>query len=142
MRQPASQVTETELAILDVLWEQGASPIRDIVAALYHKHTTSLHATVKSLLERLESKGYVTCDKSCFAHRFSAKVTREMYVGQQLEELADSHFKGALAPMLLSLVDRIKLSRKDRESIRKIIAGEWKDPDKDDVIDADARDIK
>jgi hypothetical protein len=27
------------------------------------------------------------------------------------------------------------------EAIRKIIAGEWKDPDKDDVIDADARDL-
>jgi hypothetical protein len=28
------------------------------------------------------------------------------------------------------------------EAIRKIIAGEWKDPDQGDVIDADARDIK
>jgi predicted transcriptional regulator len=123
MRPAASQVTETELAILDVLWEHGPRPIRDIVVALYCKHTPSLHATVKSLLERLESKGYVTCDKSGFAHRFSAKLNREAYVGQQLEELADNHFNGAMAPMLLSLVDRIKLSRKDRESIRKIIEG-------------------
>jgi len=117
------QVTETELAILDVLWDRGPSAIRDIVATLYHKHSQSLHATVKSLLERLEHKGYVACDKKGFAHRFSAKVSREAYVGRQLEELADSHFNGAVAPMILSLVDRIKLSRKDREAIRKIIEG-------------------
>ena len=122
-REKLPPVTETELAILDVLWERGASPIRDIAAALYNKHTPSLHATVKSLLERLEAKGYVACDKDCFAHRFSARVGREAYVGQQLEELATSHYDGAIAPMLLTLVERIKLSRKDRETIRKIIAG-------------------
>jgi len=27
------------------------------------------------------------------------------------------------------------------EAIRKVIAGEWRDPDPDDVIDADARDL-
>ena len=123
MSQETPQVTETELAILDVLWECGASPIRDIVAALYGKHTTSLHATVKSLLERLEAKDYVVCDKSGFAHSFSAKVSREAYVGQQIMLLADSHFHGAVGPVLLSLIDRIKLSRKDRETIRKIIEG-------------------
>ena len=115
--------TETELAILDVLWNRGQSAVRDIVATLYDRHTPTLHMTVKSLLERLEGKGYVECDKSGFAHRFSAKVSREAYVGQQLKQLAESHFGGAVAPMLLTLVDRIDLSRKDREAIRKIIEG-------------------
>jgi predicted transcriptional regulator len=123
MPRNAADVTETELAILDVLWERGPSAVRDIVKALYDEHTPSLHATVKSLLERLEGKGYIRCDKSGFAHRFSAKVTRQAYVGEQLEQLAKSHFGGALAPMLLSLVERIALSRKDREAIRKIIDG-------------------
>jgi predicted transcriptional regulator len=111
------------LAILDFLWNRGQSAVRDIVATLYDRHTPTLHMTVKSLLERLESKGYVECDRSGFAHRFSAKISRESYVGQQLKQLADSHFDGALAPMLLTLIDGIKLSRKDREAIRKIIDG-------------------
>jgi predicted transcriptional regulator len=123
MPRKTAEATETELAILDVLWNRGQSTIREIVAALYNQHTPTLHMTVKSLLERLEDKGYVESDKSEFAHRFSAKVSREAYVGQQLMQLADSHFDGALAPMLLTLVDRIKLSRKDREAIRKIIDG-------------------
>ena len=44
-------------------------------------------------------------------------------MGQQLKQLAESHFDGAVAPMLLTLVDRINLSRKDREAIRQIIEG-------------------
>lgn len=117
----SSPPTETELSLLGLLWEQQPRTIRDLVGALYHEHKPSLHATVKSLLERLEEKGYVTCDTTGFAHRFSATITREQYVGRQLEALADSHFNGALTPMLLSLVDKIKLTKKDREAIRKII---------------------
>jgi predicted transcriptional regulator len=123
MPRNVADVTETEMAILDFLWTQGQSAVRDIVATLYDRHTPTLHMTVKSLLERLEGKGYVECDKTGFAHRFSAKISREAYVGQRLKQLADSHFDGAVAPMLLTLVDRINLSRKDRDVIRKIIDG-------------------
>jgi predicted transcriptional regulator len=121
MPRKVADVTETELAILDVLWNCGQSTVREIAATLYNRHTPSLHMTVKSLLERLETKGYVECDKTAFAHLFSAKTTREAYVGQQLKQLADSHFEGALGPMLSTLIDGIKLSRQDRETIRKII---------------------
>jgi predicted transcriptional regulator len=116
-------VTDTELAILDVIWERGACEIREIVEAIYPQHTQARHTTVKSLLERLAEKGYVESDTSRFAHRFSVTVSREEYVGQQLQKLADSHFDGALAPMLLALIDRVKLSRKERDAIRRMIEG-------------------
>ena len=121
MARKAAEVTETELRILDVLWEAGPTIVRDIVEELYGEHSPSLHATVKSLLDRLAEKGYVTHDDSRHAHRFSATVDRESLVGQQLQQLADSHFDGALTPVLLALVDRVKLSRKQREAIRQVI---------------------
>ncbi len=114
-------VTDTELAILDVLWTRGPSEVREIVNAVYSRHTAALHATVKSLLERLTDKGYVECDRRRFAHRFTAKVHREAYVGQQLQQLANSHFDGSLVPMLLTLVNYVRLPAADREAIRKIM---------------------
>jgi predicted transcriptional regulator len=123
MSRARTDATATELAILEVLWNRGPTTIRDIVAAVYQQHTPALHATVKSLLERLEEKGYVECNKSSFAHRFCAQVSREAYVGRRLEDLAASHFQGDLAPMLLALLERINLSKKDRDAIRKIIDG-------------------
>ena len=119
-RRPAT-VTETEFAILEVLWNREPCTIREIVDAIYTRHTPALHATVKSLLDRLSSKGFIHCDTSAFMHRFSAQVSRQAFVAQELERLADSHFGGALAPLLLSLVDKAKLTRKDRDAIRKII---------------------
>jgi predicted transcriptional regulator len=121
-KKPAD-VTETELAILDVIWDRGVCGIREIVEAIYPEHTQARHTTVKSLLERLAEKGYVEADATRFAHKFSALVSREQYVGQQLQKLADSHFEGSLTPMLLALVERAKLGRKERDAIRKMIEG-------------------
>ena len=119
-RKPAP-VTETEFAILEVLWNHDSCMIRAIVDSIYGKHTPALHATVKSLLDRLTAKGFVCSDTSGFMHRFAARVSRREYVSQELERLAESHFGGALTPLLMSLVDKVKVSRKDRDAIRKII---------------------
>ncbi len=123
MVRKSASVTETELAILEVLWDKQPCTVRDIVEALYPERSRALHATVKSLLERLEAKGFISCDKAGFAHRFSARVSRDNYVRQQLEKLAESHFGGALAPLLLTLVPKMKLNRKDRDAIVKLIEG-------------------
>jgi BlaI family transcriptional regulator, penicillinase repressor len=114
-------VTETEFTILDVLWNSGPTTVRAIVEAMYGKHTHSLHATVKSLLERLAEKDLVVCQRSGGVHFFSAAVAREAFVAQQLQLLADSNFGGSLTPLLNTLVDNVKLSQKDRDAIRKII---------------------
>ena len=119
-RKPAA-VTETELAILEVLWSKPNSTIREIVESLYDQHTPARHATAQSLLDRLSTKGFIDCDSSGFMHRFSARISREDFVDTELERLANSHFGGALTPLLLSLVNKVKLSRKERDTIRKII---------------------
>lgn len=121
MPHPTRDVTETEFAILDVLWDRGPNTVRGIVEAIYPRHTHSLHASVKSLLERLADKGFVVCQQQGGAHFFSATVTRDVFVAQQLQLLADNNFGGSLTPLLSTLVDNVKLSRGDREAIRKII---------------------
>ncbi|QDU56145.1 BlaI/MecI/CopY family transcriptional regulator [Aeoliella mucimassa] len=116
-----TDATDTELAILDVLWDRGPSQIRPIVEAVYGEHSAALHATVKSLLGRLSEKGLVVCDRGQFAHEYRPVIGREEFVGVQLEQLAKSHFSGALGPMLLALVGRVKLSKQDRNILERIV---------------------
>ena len=115
-------VTDAELSVLEVLWERSDGvPIREIVLAVYGRHEHSLHGGVKSFLDRLMEKGYVRVDKTGFAHRFFANITRQQFVGQHLKRLAESHFQGSLAPLLMSLLDQTNMTRKDRAAIEKII---------------------
>ena len=121
MAKKLAAVTETELSILANLWDRGALTVREIVDALYGEHSPSLHATVKSLLDRLAEKGFVASDRRGFAHRYVARIDRQTFVGQQLKQLAQTHFGGSLVPMLLALVRETRLSKAEREKIRRII---------------------
>jgi predicted transcriptional regulator len=115
-------VTDAELNVLEVLWEleDGAS-VREIVLAIYGRHEHSLHGGVKSFLDRLMQKRLVVVDKGGFAHRFRASITRSEFVGQELKRMAESHFSGSLRPLLLSLVEQAKLTKKDRAAIQVLI---------------------
>ena len=121
MPRPASVVTDAELSVLEFLWERGPAVIREMARGLYAANTPSYHATVNSLLDQLVTKGFVARDRTGFAHVFSAKIDRSALVGKQLEHIAASHFGGSLAPMLLTLADKVKLNRRDREVLRKIV---------------------
>jgi len=117
-----ADATETEMSVLEILWDvpEGIA-VREIVLKMYGRHEHSLHGGVKSFLDRLMEKGLVSVDKSGFAHLFAATITRQEFVGRQLKKIAESHFGGSLAPMLLSLVEQAELSDKNRASIEKII---------------------
>lgn len=120
-KKTAPQVTDAEFAVLDFLWENGPSKKRDIVQALYPECRDADHATVQKLLERLEAKRLVRRDRSRFAHTIRATVSREKFAGQQLRAAAEKLTGGSLVPLLIQLVQREKLSDRDREEIRRLL---------------------
>ena len=80
------------------------------------------HRTARrSIRARGATRVVVVCQRRGGVHLFSAAVEREVFVAGQLQMLADSNFGGSLTPLLNTLIDNTKLSRKDREAIRKII---------------------
>ncbi len=114
-------VTETELAILDVLWDRDSATIRDITDQLYEQGTAGEYATVQKLLDRLANKGYVERHRGSFAHTFSTTVDRHQLIGQGLENLAEQLCEGSFTPLLMHLADATPLSKKDRDALVKMI---------------------
>ena len=114
-------VTEAELAVLQVLWESPASTIRQITDAIYEEGTTSEYATTQKLLDRLQGKGCVKKSKRSHAHTFTAKVSREDLIGTGLESLAEKLCGGSLTPLLIHLTDNAKLSVEERRQLKELI---------------------
>ena len=54
MARTPRDITDAELAVLQVLWDAGPLPIRRITGRLYPGGTAAQYATVQKLLERLE----------------------------------------------------------------------------------------
>lgn len=117
------EVTNAELAILEFLWSQTEPvPIAAITDALYGQRTASEHATVQSLLSRLEAKGCVRRERAGRAHLYTAMLGRGELIGHQLRSLADKLCDGSLTPLLTHLIRARKLKAKERQELRALLA--------------------
>ena len=121
MPRKAADFNDSELAVLEVLWNRGAATIREITDAIYTRRTTGEYATVQKLLEKMEVKGFVKRDGSPFAHSFEAKIDRSTLIGHGIQRLADKLCDGSITPVLVHLIEGTKLSARDRKTLRKLI---------------------
>jgi predicted transcriptional regulator len=121
MARTPQDVTEAELAILQLLWDHGPATIRRLTDALYPGGAAAQYATVQKLLDRLESKGIVRRDRSGAAHHFEACVGREEIIGRRLRDVAEKLCGGSLTPLLTHLVRTRSLTVKERQELRALI---------------------
>jgi BlaI family transcriptional regulator, penicillinase repressor len=122
MGRPAQDITESELAVLRILWEQGTATIRQLTEILYPGGGPALYATVQKLLDRMEAKGYVRRDRSLYVHVFAAGLDRDELIGRRLRSLAETLCDGSLTPLLTHLARAKDLTAEDRMALRAIIA--------------------
>jgi predicted transcriptional regulator len=114
-------VTEAELAILRVLWDEGPRPVRGIVATLAKRGASAQAPTVQKLLERLEAKGWVERDRSGPVQMFQATADRDDLIGRRLRGIAEELCEGSMTPLLSHLVQNQQLSAADWRTLRDLI---------------------
>src|SRR4030095_10535818 len=121
MKRSLKDLSETELAILKVIWDKPEVTIREVADLLYPGGDVAHYATVQSLLDRLEEKGYVRRGRSGRANTFTAAVSREELVGIRLRDLARKLCDGSLTPLLTHLVRATRLSDREEGELRELI---------------------
>lgn len=117
----APDVTDTELAILQVLWERGPVTRRQITDALYPGGGPAHYTTVQKLLDRLETKGYVRKDSSTEVRTFTATRDRDEFLGLRLQDVADRLCGGSLTPLLMNLMRSTPLRAKEVDELRNLM---------------------
>ncbi len=121
MSKSRPHVTEAELAVLEVLWEQDRATIRAITDRLYEAGSTSEYATVQKLLERLEAKKLVARSRSSVPHVFRARVSRERLIDSRLRDVADALCGGSMTSLLTQLVSGGKFDAEDVLRLRELV---------------------
>ena len=121
MARPAQDVTDAELSVLEVLWDEGTVTVRRITDLLYPDSQGSQHATVQKLLDRLKAKKFVARDRSVWPHVFKAIVARDELIGRRLRKTAEKLCGGSLQPLLTQLIRETKLNKKERDSLRELL---------------------
>ena len=121
MAQTPQDVTDTELSILQALWDRQPATIRQLTEVLYPRGGQAHYATVQKLLDRLEAKGFVRRRRGGGPHEFEATIGRDELIGRRLEDVAEKLCGGSLTPLLTHLVRTRRLTSRERRELRDLI---------------------
>lgn len=119
-RNPSQQLTEVELQVLQVLWDQGPSPVRVIHAALADLRDTNYSTTVKMLSVMLD-KGLIRRNEQERPHVYSAVVTRQRAQKRMLGHVIDQLYEGSATSLVLQALSSKKASPEELQQIRKML---------------------
>jgi predicted transcriptional regulator len=121
MARTPQDVTDAELAVLQLLWDGGPATIRRLTDTLYPGGGPAQYGTVQKLLDRLEAKGCVRRERRPAAHTFDAVIAREDLIGRRLQDVAEKLCGGSLTPLLTHLVRTREMSARERQELRELI---------------------
>jgi BlaI family transcriptional regulator, penicillinase repressor len=128
------RLTKLELRIMEALWTQGASSVREIQEALPDTDRPA-YTTVQTMVYRLEAKQAVRRVKKVGnALIFEAQISRDSAQRRLIDELL-SIFGGRTQPVMAHLIDAGKLTLKDvqdaERALRKLSASAKATADKE-----------
>ena len=115
-----SKPTESELEILQVLWDRNAATVRDVHEELLKTKEAGYTTTLK-LMQIMFEKKLVTRDSSSKTHIYTAAVSRENTQNLFLNKMIDSLFAGSPAQLVMQALGNHKASAEELDEIQKVL---------------------
>lgn len=113
------QISEAEAVVMEVLWQRHPLGADDVVAALAQRDWAE--PTIKTLLNRLLTKGAIDATREGRRYLYSPVVKREDWVAAQSSDLLQRLFGGQVAPLVAHFNEHQKLSREDVAALRRLL---------------------
>lgn len=120
MKKDGSKLTDAELEIMHVVWELGGGTVRQVHAHLNNRRTLA-YTTVMTMMGILTEKGHLTRVKEGRAYLYEPVRDKSQVISGMVDDFVGKVFEGAARPLVLSLVNDRKISKKDLEEIARLI---------------------
>lgn len=112
--------TDAELEILRVLWQRGASTVRDVFDTL-SKTKPIGYTTVLKFMQIMAEKGLVKRDEQERAHVYSARVPQEQTQRQMVRDLLRRAFNDSASQLVMQALASKKASPEELAEIRQLL---------------------
>ena len=114
--------TNSELAILGVLWQRGPSTVRDVHDALRDARAAAVgYTTTLKLLQIMTEKKLVKRDTRARTHVYSAAVSEATTRRHLLSDLVDRAFGGSSLALVLQALSTTRATPAELEQIRRLL---------------------
>ena len=118
MTEELPDLGDLERDVMQLIWAKGAMTAEDVREALARGLKES---TIRTVLKRLEDKGFVghTVEGRTFIYR--ASETRERVAARAVKRIVDWFCEGSVDEVLVGMVDSSMLGRKQMDMLAKKI---------------------
>jgi len=117
-----AELGELERAILRLVWQHGNVTAEQIREELNEQDRSLKDSTIRTVLRRLEEKGYVTHTVENRTFRYRAAETRQLVAGRAVKRIIDRFCDGSVEALLVGMVDSDVLDRAELQRLADRIA--------------------
>ena len=119
-KRPAT-IPDSELDVLRVLWDRQQATVREVLETLRSAGREWSYATVATLLDRLESKGVVTSDRSELAFVYRPVISNQEVRQKRVSSLVDKLYQGEPGLLVLHLLKSHPLDQRHAKEVRALL---------------------
>lgn len=113
-------ITDAEWDLLEALWRLDRATARDLAAELEAERGWA-RSTVKTMLDRMADKGLVSMRAVGNVHEYEPAVKPAEARRSAWKRFVGAAFGGAMEPALRFLAEDAKLTKAQREELRRLL---------------------
>jgi predicted transcriptional regulator len=107
--------------MMNLCWKLGTATARQVYE-LASQRKRREYRTVKTLLDRIAAKGYVTVDKVGPIRRYTPAVERTAVLRNAIEDFVVNVLDSSVAPVLVYLANKDRIDHDDLERLKQLVA--------------------
>ena len=113
-------LSRAQREVMEVIWDSGEAGVLEVTQIL-NKSRPVARNTVRTLMDRMEEKGWLSHRVEGRSYLYSATVPREESLGQRVMDMVDKACGGDPEKLMLALVQYRGLSDEETKRIRKML---------------------
>ncbi len=120
-RAPKRSLSRRDEQVMRVIWERGPCTAEDVRNALKRKHPLK-DSTVRTILRRLEAKGYLAHRTQGRTYVYRTLIAAENAAAEVVRQLVQRLCNGSVEQLLVGMVNRKVVTADALESLAQKIA--------------------
>jgi BlaI family penicillinase repressor len=116
-------LSELETKVINVLWRRGPSTVDDVARGLPNRRKLK-DSTVRTILSRMEKKGFVAHDAEGRTNVYRALLEPQRVAMSGVRDIIDRFLGGSVEALLVGIVDDKIVDRDELDALVRKVRGD------------------
>jgi len=112
--------TESEMAVLQILWQRGPSSVREVNDE-FNKEREVGYTTTLKIMQIMAEKNYVSRDTESRTHIYTSKLKETEVRKDLIDRMVDGAFRGSAMQLVMQALGNHKTSKKELADLKALI---------------------